>query len=461
MREWWRLGPLGWRILGVFLAVAVASTLALVVSAVVGIDVTRSAELRTERQLLAGELARSLAPHYEESGDLAAVDLSLAALAAHEAGAHLVVEDESGTVIRGGPVGSGFRDQALSAPVVVEGDVVGTVLIGFPDGGPPTPGALSVPGLLVAVLVALVVAVGMGLVFTRRLTGRLEDVVRATRAFADGDRAARATVDAPGELGEIGRAFNTMAEQVTATEEARRRLSADAAHELRTPLAALQAGLEELRDGDAPPEPETAAALHEQAVRLGRIVEDLSALARAEAPDLALDLAPVDLSDVVSDALFVWRGPVAEAGLGLHTSLRMGVWAQADRDRLHEVVVNLVSNALRHTTAPGSLDVVVREDGDRAVLSVADSGVGIPQEDLPYVMDRLYRGGSRRSGGSGIGLAVVRALVAAHGGEVGIESEVGRGTVVTVRLPRANAPESGHPVGQPGTGASEHGMAEV
>jgi len=252
-----------------------------------------------------------------------------------------------------------------------------------------------------------------------------------------------------------------MAEQVTTTEEARRRLSADAAHELRTPLTALQAGLEELRNGDAPPEPETAAALHEQAVRLGRIVEDLSALARAEAPDLVLDLAPVDVSDVVSDALFVWRGPVADAGLELRTSLRMGVWAQADRDRLHEVVVNLVSNALRHTASPGWVDVAVREDGDRAVISVADSGVGIPPEDLPYVMDRLYRGGTRRSEGSGIGLAVVQALVAAHGGEVGIESEVGRGTVVSVSLPRALAPGAAPPTTRPGSGGSEHGMAEV
>jgi two-component system sensor histidine kinase BaeS len=349
----------------------------------------------------------------------------------------------------------------VAAPVRVEGQVVGRVLVGFPDGEPRSPGALSVPGLLVAVIVALAVAVGMGVVFTHRLTGRLVDVVRATRAFAGGDRSARAATDAPGELGEIGRAFNTMAEQVTTTEEARRRLSADAAHELRTPLTALQAGLEELRNGDAPPEPETAAALHEQAVRLGRIVEDLSALARAEAPDLVLDLAPVDVSDVVSDALFVWRGPVADAGLELRTSLRMGVWAQADRDRLHEVVVNLVSNALRHTASPGWVDVAVREDGDRAVISVADSGVGIPPEDLPYVMDRLYRGSTRRSGGSGIGLAVVQALVAAHGGQVGIESEVGRGTAVTVSLPRARTPEAAPPTARPGSRGSEHGMAEV
>ncbi len=460
MRDWLRLGPLGWRILAVFLTVAVASTVALVVSALVGLDVTRSAEVRTERQQLAAEVASSLGPEYAGAGDWAGVDLALAVTAADEAGGHLVVTDGTGTVVRGGPVGPGFSERALAAPVVVDGEVVGTVLVGFPEGEPRSPGALSLPGLLVAVLVALLVAVATGFVLTRRLTARLADVVRATRAFAGGDRSARADTDAPGELGEIGRAFNTMAEQVTATEDARRRLSADAAHELRTPLTALQAGLEELRDGHVAAEPEAVAALHGQALRLGRIVEDLSALARAEAPDLVLDLDRVDLSDLVSDALFVWRAPAAEAGLDLRTSLRMGVWVRADRDRIHEVVVNLVSNAVRHTSSPGSVGVTVREAGRCAVLVVADSGVGIPPEDLPYVMDRLYRGGSPRSEGSGIGLAVVRALVTAHGGEVDIVSEVGRGTVVTVSLPLLRVADDA-PAGDRDVRGPEHGLAAV
>ena len=439
-------GPIGRRVLAALLAVGLSSVVVLLVATLVGVDVSRAAATRAERERLVDDVAAALVGSYGPDGGWSDGALDQLDARAERAGGHLIVVDASEDVIFGGPVGQGFRSRAMSAPILADGAEVGTAYIGFRDGADQVT-SVSMTWLWVPALVAVAVAAGLALLLTRRLTDPLLELTEATRAFAGRDRAARARVTGPGEIGELARTFNAMADEVERTERARRHLSADIAHELRTPLAALQAGLEELRDGYLPADPATLSALHEEVVRLGRIVNDMSELAAAESPAVAPDLSPLDLSDLVSDTVVAWRARFADAGLELRPSVQMGVWVRGDEDRLHQVLVNLLSNAIRHGGSDGSdgwVEVVLRKDGPTASITVRDTGPGIPAEELPHVFERFYRGagagageavGSTRVRGSGLGLAVVKALVSAHGGSVEVASQPGRGTAFTVGLP--------------------------
>ena len=281
----------------------------------------------------------------------------------------------------------------------------------------------------------MVVALLMAVLLTRRLTEPLVGLTATAREFAAGDRDARAAEDAPGELGVLAQTFNEMADEVARGEEARRHLSADVAHELRTPLAALQGGLEELVVGDRTPDRATLSALHTQAVRLGRVVADLGELAQVEASAPRLVLQDVELADLVRSGLAAWESPVRASGMSLRTDLQDGVWVLADADRMHQVVGNLLTNAARHGRPGDSVTMTVCTDASEAVLEVSDTGPGIPAEEVPHVFDRFWRGGDpTRAPGTGLGLPVARALVEGHGGRIDLASEVGVGTTVTIRL---------------------------
>jgi two-component system sensor histidine kinase BaeS len=227
-----------------------------------------------------------------------------------------------------------------------------------------------------------------------------------------------------------------MADSRSHLEELRRNLVNDVAHELRTPLAALQAGLEEVRDGLVEPDPATLAGLHDQSLRLGRIVADLAALSAAEGAAPPLRRRAVDLARLVRDATAAQEPRLRAADLTVRTDVSGPVTVDGDPDRLRQVLDNLLSNAARYCRPGDQVTVSVRADGGSAVLEVSDTGPGIPPTDLPHVFDRLWRGqDADRVGGSGIGLAVVRELVTAHGGTVVAESDGRTGTTLRVVLP--------------------------
>jgi two-component system sensor histidine kinase BaeS len=240
----------------------------------------------------------------------------------------------------------------------------------------------------------------------------------------------------PGELGEVAAAFDSMADEVSATEAGRRRQAADLAHELRTPLAGLQAGLEELRDGLDEPDPARLASLHDQALRLGRVVDDLAQLASAESAATSLRLIELDLAAAVARAVDSQEPQLRAAGLTVGRVISDPVPVRADPDRIHQVVVNILANAARFCRSGDQVTVRVFGGGGRGVVEVADTGPGIAAEDVPHVFERRWRG--RNSGGvagSGIGLAVVRELVEAHRGTVSVDSSPGHGTTFTITLP--------------------------
>jgi two-component system sensor histidine kinase BaeS len=328
----------------------------------------------------------------------------------------------------------------VNAPVVVAGARVGTVRLVFATGTGNRARDVAWWWITVAAVVALLIALLASWVVTRLITRPIKAMTSATRSFAAGDRLARAGVHGPGELGELGRAFDLMADDVARSERDRRNLTADVAHELRTPLAALQAGLEELRDGLVEPTPEGLAGLHDQSLRLGRVVSDLAELSAVEASGVPVRRANVDLTQVARDELAVHDSQLRAAGLAVGSRLgsRLGnpVVVRADSDRLHQAVGNLLANAARYCRPGDEVTVAVRSEGGQAVLDVVDSGPGIPADELPHVFDRLWRGSAAKQvAGSGIGLAVAREIVVAHGGTIEAVSPEGAGTTVTIRLP--------------------------
>jgi two-component system, OmpR family, sensor histidine kinase BaeS len=442
------LGPLGTRLLVAFVIVALSSVVVLVVAALVGTSRGLAAGQDERRQAGASAAASAAALAYTTAGGWAGADLAAADAAAAAAGARLLVRDATGAVVSapdgmGAGMGLGLgpggmnRADVVVAPVVVDGVTVGTVYLGFGTGSVAAEQQVAWTWILLAAVAALATAVAVAWLVTRRLSRPLVRLAAVARAFAAGDRAARADEEdlaAPGELGELARAFDLAAEDVERSETSRGRMAADLAHELRTPLTALQAGLEELRDGYVAADPERLAALHTQSERLSRIVDDLAALSAAETAALSLHRAPLDLGDLVAEAVVAAAASTSAAGLEVRQALDRGVVVDGDEDRLHQVVGNLLANAARYCRAGDTVTVTVTTADGGAVLRVADSGPGIPAEDLTYVFDRLWRGRADTEG-SGIGLAVVRELVEAHGGRVGVESDGRSGSAFTVSLP--------------------------
>jgi two-component system, OmpR family, sensor histidine kinase BaeS len=281
-------------------------------------------------------------------------------------------------------------------------------------------------------------AVIAGVVFARRITRPVVALTDAAKAMASGERGVRVDdVGAPGELGDLSRAFNQMSDSLELEDELRRVLVADVAHELRTPLAILQATTEAMADGVAQPTATTLSSLHDETLRLGRIVEDLEVLASAEAAGLSLESKPVDLALVAGEAADALEGQFVGAGLSLVRDLEPAV-VRGDKNRLHQVVTNLLTNAIKFTPTAGSISVSVSSRDRVARLVIEDSGRGIPPEDLDHVFDRFWRGPDvRHTAGSGVGLAVVKELVHAHHGEVSVSSKEQFGATFVVTIPSA------------------------
>ena len=457
-----RLSPLGLRLAAAFVTVAV---LAVGVYAVLTVASTREqlAELilRVHRQD-AEAAAAAAARAYEEAGSWEEADLLGAVAVAARGQATIAVRDADGTLVaapaeeaaamleqmHGVEIVDLPRGDPVIAPVVVDGEDVGSLVLRFPASHLPAPEQQVRSGLqrtaLVGAAAAVLVAIGIALFVARRVSRPLVALTDAATEMASGRRGVRVGLgDQPGELGVLATAFDRMSESVEQQEDLRRQLVRDVAHEVRTPLTILRGTTEGLVDGVLEPDQETLASLHDEVLRLTSLVGDLETLAAADAATLRLDRRPVDLAEVAGAAVAVARGAATDAELVLETTLAPAP-AQGDPERLRQVVVNLLSNALRHTPPGGRIDVRTAIQGEEAVLEVADSGPGIAPEDLPHVFERFYRGaGAEVGSGSGIGLAVAAELVAAHGGSIRADNRDRGGAAFTVLLPVASGTSVG------------------
>lgn len=454
-----RLGPLGRRLLLAFVLVAGVAVALVAGAGLVGSSLGLASNDSGTRQALAERLAGRAAYAYRQAGGWDGADLAPVRAAADLAGLPALVLDAAGNPLIGpggqdgtagmmggtggmrGMGGPGAGDHRSSAPVLVGGATVGTVTV---LGGPSSTGTgrqVAWGWILVAAGGSLLAALGAGWWVVRALTRPLADLTDATRRFGAGDANARPALRGVGELAELADAFDQAADAVQRADLSRRRLTADVAHELRTPLSALQAGLEELRDGLVPPDPDTLSRLHDQSLRLGRTVQQLAQLSAADAAAAELQVGPVDLAALVREVLAEQAAQLRAAGLEVAARLPGTVLVAADADRLRTVVANLLDNCARYCRPGDQVEVEVAPTGASVRLTVRDNGPGIPEADLPHVRDRFWRGRDRSTvSGSGIGLAVVDALVQAHHGTLGIGAAEGGGTRVTVDLPPLQPP---------------------
>jgi two-component system sensor histidine kinase BaeS len=441
-----RLGPLGVRFAAAFVAVALAAVAVFAVAVLI-------ADQGNVSRLAANERARTTAAvmalaenAYQTGGGWPQADLRPLAAYAQQSGVAVDVRDQSGSVLLRVPAPGQAKGQIDldHQQVAANGAPVGSVNVLFPAGGLDRgdrhlrAALLSAVGwsAALAVLFALVVSVLVARGVVRPIR-RLSAAVSSLRLGGDSPRVGPQA--GPGELGELGRAFDAMAVSLEHEDRLRRALVADVAHELRTPVAIMQAETEALADGMVTPSKDALSSLHEEAVRLGRMVEDLQTLASAEAAGLELQPRQLDLGRLAADAADslasrFWEGKI-KVEQDLPPTPILG-----DPRRLHQIVTNLLSNAAKYTPPGGKVLVRAKREGPDAVLEVADTGPGIPEDERALVWERFYRGRSGQlADGSGIGLAVVKELVDAHGGQVNIDDVNGGGARFTVRLPQATS----------------------
>ncbi|MGH9068166.1 MAG: sensor histidine kinase [Acidimicrobiales bacterium] len=437
-----RLSPLGVRLALAFVAVALAALALLVGLALASVGSDVSTLAAQQRADVAKAVAAASASAYRVHDSWGGAVLSPALAVATDTGGEVQISDASGHLVATSGGASKPRESAYVTPVMVDGARVGTVSVRIGTTGlgaadrqlrqSLTSAVAGAAGL--AALLALVVAVFVSVRITRPLLG----VIGAARAMAAGNREARVgQTGAPGELGDLAEVFDHMADSLDREDQLRRALVADVAHELRTPLAVLQASCEALADGVIEPGPDALSSLRDETLRLSRMVEDLEALSQAAAAGLSLVKGPVDLARVVGAAADALALRFEAAGVALERDLAPVV-VQGDPTRLHQVVANLLTNAIKFTPAGGRVTLQAGPGPDgRARVVVGDTGVGIPPDELPHIFDRFWRGSSAgRVTGTGIGLAVVAELVAAHGGEVEATSQPGSGTRIVVELPQ-------------------------
>jgi len=315
------------------------------------------------------------------------------------------------------------------------GVLVAAVLTGVVAGGliaqlGPWPVAVLAVGF-----VFLVVFAGIG--GLRRMTRPMGSIVEAARRIEAGDYSAQVPETGPADLRSVARAFNAMSARLKASDEQRRSFLADVAHELRTPLTVIRGQAEAIADGVYPGDASHLAPILDATHALDRLVEDLRTLVLTDAGNLVLQKEPTDVGALAAETVESFRVQAESAGIVLSTDIAKDPPSvDVDPARIRGVIGNLLSNAVRHTRAGGSVTVAVNSSGDGAVITVMDSGEGISPELLPHVFERFLKGGG--SSGSGLGLAIVHDIVTAHGGKVEVESTAGSGTRVRLTLPASS-----------------------
>lgn len=348
-------------------------------------------------------------------------------------------------------VGTARREQlgsyVASPALLFISDTGGTTVPGF-DLSPANTARIAGTAALV-----LALTVGASVLVGARLVRPLRALTGAAQRMRDGEDSVPVLVAADNEIGRLAATFNDMSAHRARLEAQRKAMVSDVAHELRTPLSNIRGWLEAAQDGVADPDPAFIASLHEEAVQLQHIIDDLQDLAQADAGALRLHPEPVRIEDLLNQVAAAHQARAETAGVAL-TVLpappnRPVPELTADPVRLRQAIGNLVSNAVRHTPSGGKVTLrpYGSESGEAVLVDVTDTGSGIPPEDLGHVFDRFWRGEksrSRRTGGSGLGLAIVRKLTEAHDGSVTAVSVPGQGSAFTLRLPADRGGSSGN-----------------
>jgi signal transduction histidine kinase len=326
--------------------------------------------------------------------------------------------------------------------IEVDGQVVGTALV---TGNPPPLApqeqrylARTDRSSLYAALAATLVALVLGIFLARTLTRPVRELTAATQSVAKGPLGQQVPVRSQDELGDLAAAFNQMSADLARANELRRQMTADIAHDLRSPLSVMAGYLEALRDGVLQPSAARFETMYQEAQHLQHLVEDLRTLSLADAGELALNLESVPPQRVLAQAAAAHRHQAdqQQVDLSIVTDPSLPT-IHIDRYRMAQVLGNLITNALRHTGAGDSIVLSATQERSHVVLSVRDTGTGIAPDKLPRIFDRFYRQDEARQaheGESGLGLAIAKSLIDLHGGAISVESTVGEGTTFSIHI---------------------------
>jgi two-component system sensor histidine kinase BaeS len=288
-------------------------------------------------------------------------------------------------------------------------------------------------------IAACAVAILLGLLLTWQLTDPLRKLTAAAQGIAGGDLSQRVDIKSKDEIGALGRTFNEMAENLAHAEELRRNMTADIAHELRTPLSVIRGNLEAILDGVFEPTKDNVASIHKEAVLLSRLVNDLQELALADAGQLRIECESTDLASLIRRNIRGIATGAEQDSISIAEDVAEDLlMVDADPQRLSQVLGNLLDNAVRHSPQGGTITVKAANAGDGVQVDVTDQGPGLSPEELSLVFERFYRGDkarARSTGGSGLGLAIVKQLVEAHGGQVWAQSGDDGGATFSFTLP--------------------------
>ncbi len=362
---------------------------------------------------------------------------------------HIVLADAEWQVVwdsrhERGNTALDMRERAVALPLTVNDATVGYLLTLNPQIGRWSQLQQEYlermdQSLLRAGIITGFVGIILGILLAQQLTAPLRALTAAVRRMEQGDFTQRVEVVAQDEIGELGSAFNQMAAVLAEQDKWRKRLMSDIAHELRTPISVIQGQLEALLDGIFPMNAEQVASIHDETLQLVHLVDDLRELAWADAGQTKLNRAPTDIIKLGETVVNNFRPQAAEHEVNLnavypkHNAPKLIL--NIDAARIRQVLANLVSNALRHTPRGGSVEVRFQTDKEMIQICVADTGSGIAPDDLPYIFDRFYKGDKARGGGAGLGLAIARQWVEAHGGRIWVENRPSGGAQFCFTIP--------------------------
>jgi signal transduction histidine kinase len=344
------------------------------------------------------------------------------------------------------PLATPQTPETVTVPVLAYGEQVGTISV-----TPLESTYLSetdirfrlnaYQGIIIAAVVAVILATIVGLLFARGLVSPIDQITETVNDIKEGKLAARTEVRGSDEIAVLARTLNEMADSIEEVRKFERQLTTDVAHELRTPLMAMQATIEAIIDGVLPADQTRLATIDSEVVRLGRLVDALLRLSRLENRNVEFKEEEINLGELIAGLVLSHEKLIEDSELSIEFKADAKVIVFGDADLLRQATANLISNAVRYTSAGGKINVEVRRGQIMAQIIVADTGMGISEEDIKNVFSRFWRadaGRNRESGGLGVGLAVVKEIADRHNGWVNVESILGRGTVFTIYVPLFN-----------------------
>jgi signal transduction histidine kinase len=402
-------------------------------------------------QNLSEIVADSLAQHYAIADGWTAASLeTVPSMIALSGGLGIRVVDNYGAILfdglsieeDGDPQAIADHQQAYHLPIIVDSETVGSVYVVSPSP------FLSesdfrfrletLQSIAIAGVIAVILALIFGMFFSRGLISPLLYITSVANEIRRGNLAVRTGMEGRDEFSQLGRTMDDMVDAIERNVVMERQLTTDLAHELRTPLMAIQATIEAMVDGVLPVDSVRLQTLDSEVIRLGRLVEAQLKLARLERGRDAMNLEEINLTERVSEIVASHEALAASAEMTMSFTSHSDVVVRGDADLLRQAMINLISNAGRYTPAGGSIDVEVREYQNMAQIVVADTGVGISKDDIDHIFTRFWRADSGRSskgGGLGIGLAMVKEIATRHHGWVDVQSVLGQGTTFTLNIP--------------------------